>query len=108
MVGPMATKKTTNGHDPATVEMVALLREIRDEIKTTNARVDTLATATASAHRDINARLTDINHQIADMGKDIAGLREDLHEVRGGPGSKVRELDLRLTKVEDAVFKRTG
>lgn len=84
------TKKKTNGHDPATERMVAVLERIEGELHKTNTRLDVL-------HDDVVALQ--------------AGQRSIVNELRGLRSESRAELEdhgERLAKLEKAVFKRAG
>jgi uncharacterized coiled-coil DUF342 family protein len=111
----MAAKKT-NGHDPNTAEMVGLLRELVQEVRATNARID-----------QTNARLDQTNAEVRELRGEIREVRDDVRafkvdtvrafialnhditdigeEIRGGPRGTLRA---RVERLEDAVFKRAG
>jgi hypothetical protein len=89
-----------NGHDPLTVEMVEILRQIRDDIHGlredlagTNMRIDALKTITERAHRHIHERI------------------DEAHEEAIGNTQRLTDHDgvlARLDRLEAAVFKKTG
>jgi hypothetical protein len=100
----MTKKKTGNGHDVATVEMVSLLQQLLEEVRmtraeltarldTTNARIDALTKVTENAHRHIHERIDEAH------GEAIANTERLTH-----PGG----LATRVERLEAAVFKKTG
>jgi hypothetical protein len=100
----MATEKT-NGHDPMTVQMVELLREIRDEIRTSrdetralredvNARLDALKTVTENAHRHIHERIDEAHAEAI----------RNTEERTAVPDGLVA----RIERLEAAVFKKAS
>jgi archaellum component FlaC len=72
----VASKKG-NGHDPMTVEMVSLLREIRDGVNTTNLRL-----AAVETHSSI------VGAEVGALHKTVMGLTAEVRELRG----EVKEL----------------
>jgi hypothetical protein len=91
-----------NGHDPLTVQMVDLLREIRDGIKATNASLEAFRDETRGELTDIRGELREIHHEIAETNVRVTDLRNDMREQLGGP------VEARLRRLEDAVFKKAS
>jgi hypothetical protein len=103
----MSGKKKTNGHDPATARMVELLEEIRDGIKTSNARLEALSGEVEGlrgeireVRDDVRAFKVDTVHAFLALNHDIIG-----EEIRGGPRGTLKA---RVERLEEAVFKKMG
>jgi predicted nucleic acid-binding Zn-ribbon protein len=113
----------SNGHDPATTQMIAVLERIELEIRgmrkdftgsinTLTGRVDTLTgridalverveetnAELAAFKQEVSTRLTDLHHTVADTNVRVTDLSNEVRVEVGG----------RLNRLEDAVFKPTG
>jgi predicted nucleic acid-binding Zn-ribbon protein len=98
----MSEENKSNGHDRVTTEMVGLLREIRDEmrgtnarldttnkrvdaieglIKVTNAHVDALRELAIKTHEELNAFRTETRDELMDLKGEIHGTNERLDRL---------------------------
>jgi predicted nuclease with TOPRIM domain len=114
---------TGNGHDPATVQMVEILGQIRTELaglrEDTNARfaelrgdVQDLRGEVAAFKTEVRNELTDIRNEIADTNEELVALRGEVHELRGelkGPlEARVAKTEAAIVELRALVFKPTG
>ena len=77
----------SNGHDRVTVEMVEILREIRDQAKGTNERLETLAGEVKWVRGEIselrgevgatNARLDRLHEDVLKIGADTTSIKNE-------------------------------
>jgi chromosome segregation ATPase len=97
----------SNGHDPLTVEMVSLLREIRDEAKRTNERLGSVDERLGS----VDERLGNVEQRLGALEGEVRGLRGELNLRLDAFLEHVTEdktgLEERVKKLEAAVFKPT-
>jgi archaellum component FlaC len=100
-----------NGHDPATVQMVDILHRIhgelvgvRDELKATNARLDTLHDDVLDLHADligVNGRLDVLTERVDKLEAKV----EKVGDHIGGVVLDMHDHAARLRRLEETVFK---
>jgi chromosome segregation ATPase len=119
----MSEEDKSNGHDRVTTEMVGVLREIRDEMRGTNARLDTtngrvdglerlikvtnahldaLHKLAMTTHQELHAFRTETRDELLDLKGEIHGTNErldDLREVTGRLAKGAEKTNDRLDAV---------
>ena len=103
-------EKKGNGHDPLTVELVDLLRQVVNGINGTNTRLDAFRDEMRGELTDIRGELREMHHEMAATNERVTltnerleDLRAELHGLRGDMKGAV---ETRLARLEGAVFKR--
>jgi uncharacterized coiled-coil DUF342 family protein len=97
-----------NGHDPITVQMVEILQKIHGEIAGLRREFNDFRDETRGELTDIRGELREIHHEIADTNVRLTTTNERLEDLRSEMRAGFRResaLDVRVTRLEEAVFK---
>jgi hypothetical protein len=86
---------TGNGHDPLTAQIVDILQSIREEIRSTNGRLDALHEDHIALAVEVKGIRTELNSFRSETHVELELLREDLKEDYGA----------RIARLEAVVFK---
>jgi len=87
-----------NGHDPLTVEMIAVLKGIRSDIQATNTRLDTLREEMHEELGALRAEVTSVKNEVSGLRVEIRADLEDIRSTQSDHGARIARLEERTVK----------